>query len=283
VSDESRNPDNYCYRHPDRESYIICQRCGRTICPECQTQAAVGVHCPECVKLDRQETPRQVRRVSNPFRNAGNRPVVTYTLIGVNVLVYLLQTVTGGALTSFLAYNLNYTISRPWELITYAFAHLSITHIAFNMFSLFIFGPVLEQLVGRARFLALYLISALGGAVGFLAIAVAIPAWITSLSVAGASGAIFGLMGAYFVIARRLGGNSTQFLVVIVLNLVIGFIPSLGIAWQAHVGGLIVGVAVAFVLLATRRRQQRGIQIAALGGITAALIAITAVVTSVVL
>lgn len=221
--------------------------------------------------------------MTNPFRNSGNRPVVTYTLIGLNVFIYLLQIIPGSPVTSLLAYDLRDTISRPWELLTYAFVHLSITHIALNMFSVFIFGPVIEQLVGRARFIALYLLSAFGGAVGFLGIAVLAPSLLTSISVAGASGAIFGLMGAYFVIARRLGSNSTQFLVVIVLNLVIGFVPSLHIAWQAHVGGLVVGVAVAFVLLSTRRRAQRGIQIAAFTGIAVVLVAITGLVASVVL
>ncbi|CAN5152872.1 rhomboid family intramembrane serine protease [soil metagenome] len=235
------------------------------------------MHCPECVKLDRAESPRPERRViSNPFRNSGNRPVVTYAIIGVNAFIYLLELIPGSPVTSVLAYDLRDTISRPWEMLTYAFVHLSVLHIALNMFSVYIFGPVIEQLVGRARYLALYLLAAFGGAVGFLAIAFLAPSLLTSLSVAGASGAIFGLMGAYFVIARRLGGSSAQILVVIVLNLALGFIPGTSIAWQAHVGGLIVGGAVALVYTRTRRRQQRTVQVAALVGIGAALIVIVA-------
>jgi membrane associated rhomboid family serine protease len=275
MSETARNSDNYCYRHPDRESYIICQRCGRTICPECQTQAAVGVHCPECVKLDRQETPRQARRISNPFRNSGSRPVVTYTLIGLNVFLYLLQMITGGSRSPVYLLGAFYgplTQSEPWRIVTSLFLHSpqSIFHIIFNMYALFIFGPMIEQLVGRVRYIVLYLLAGIGGSVAVLLIA-------PQSVVVGASGAIFGLLAAYFVIARRLGANSGQILVVIVLNLAIGFIPGSGVAWQAHVGGLVVGGAIAFLYTATRRRQQRTLQIGALVGIGVLLIVLTVV------
>jgi membrane associated rhomboid family serine protease len=95
--------------------------------------------------------------------------------------------------------------------------------------------------------------------------------------VVGASGAIFGLLGAYFVIQRKLGGNNVQLLIVIGLNLVIGFLPGTNIAWQAHLGGLVVGSAVALVYLRTRRRDQRGLQIALVGGIVAVVLALTVV------
>jgi membrane associated rhomboid family serine protease len=139
------------------------------------------------------------------------------------------------------------------------------------MYSLWLVGPALERMLGRVRFLALYLISGFGGSVGVLLLAP------HNEAVLGASGAIFGLFGAYFLIARRLGGNATQFLVVIVINLVVGFIPGFGIAWQAHVGGLITGLAIAFVYLETRPRQRRWAQILLTAVIAVILIVVTAV------
>ncbi len=271
----SGTPDtsaHYCYRHPDRQSYILCQRCGRTICTECQTQAAVGVHCPECIREARASEPRRKPAILRTLRRPGNAPVVTYALIGVTALVYVLQILPGSPVTSALAYFGPFTPSEPWRMITALFVHSqgSLLHIMFNMFSLFIFGPLIEGMVGRARFLALYLVSGLGGSVAVLVLAPVTP-------VVGASGAIFGLLGAYFVIQRRLGGNNVQILIVIGLNLVIGFLPGTNIAWQAHLGGLIAGAAVAFVYLRTRRPDQKTVQLALVAGIVAVLVAITVI------
>ena len=261
---------NFCYRHPDRQSYILCQRCGRTVCTDCQTQAAVGVHCPECVKEARASAPRTRPAVLSAFRSSSSKPVVTWSLIGVTVLVYLLQILPGSPVTQALLYYPPFTYTEPWRMITAVFVHSqgSIFHLLFNMYSLFIFGPLLERLVGRGRFLALYLLSGFGGSVGVLLLAPLTP-------VVGASGAIFGLLGAFFVIQRRLGGNNVQLLVLIVLNLVIGFIPGFNVAWQAHLGGLIVGAAIALLYLRTRRADQKVIQIAMLGGIFAVLVGLT--------
>jgi membrane associated rhomboid family serine protease len=267
---------DFCYRHPDRQSYILCQRCGRTVCAECQTQAAVGVHCPECVREAQQSAPKTksatVTRMRTAMRPSSGKPVVTYALIIVNLAVFGLEFVTGGyagAVFQWLAYTGGLTETQPWRMLTSAFVHSpgSIFHILFNMYSLFIFGPIIENLVGRGRFLALYLLAALGGSVAVLLLA---PASV----VVGASGAIFGLLGAFFVIQRKLGGTSVQLLIVIGLNLVIGFVVP-NVAWQAHVGGLVVGAGVAAIYLATRRRAQRGAQIAAVAGVAAALVAVT--------
>ena len=263
---------NFCYRHPDRQSYILCQRCGRTVCPDCQTQAAVGVHCPECVKEARASAPRTRPAVLSAFRSGSSKPVVTWSLIGVTLLVYLLQILPGSPVTQALLYYPPFTYTEPWRMITAIFVHSqgSIFHLLFNMYSLFIFGPILERLVGRSRFLALYLLSGFGGSVGVLLLAPQTP-------VVGASGAIFGLFGAFFIIQRRLGGTNVQLLVLLGLNLVIGFIPGFNIAWQAHLGGLIVGAAIALVYLRTRRADQKVIQIAMLAGIFAILVALTLV------
>ena len=151
--------------------------------------------------------------------------------------------------------------------MTSIFIHLSILHLLFNMYSLYVFGPILERLLGHGRYIALFLLSGLGGSVAVLLIAPGTP-------VAGASGAIFGLLGAFFVIQRHLGGNNVQLLIVIGLNLAIGFIVP-NIAWQAHVGGLIVGGLVSLIFVRTRNRQQRGIQLALLGATLVGLIALT--------
>jgi membrane associated rhomboid family serine protease len=277
VTDSARDTDDFCYRHPDRQSYILCQRCGRTVCAECQTQAAVGVHCPECVREARESAPRTrpavVTRMRSSLRGSSGVPVVTYSLIGINVAAYLLQLVTGGLALQAFAYlaTPGATVAEPWLMLTAAFLHSmsSPLHILFNMFSLYIFGPILEQAIGRARFLVLYLLAAFGGSVAVLLLN-------PGVVVVGASGAIFGLMGAFFVVQRRLGGNSAQLLIVIGLNLVIGFVVP-GISWEGHVGGLVVGSGVAAIYLATRRRQQKPAQIAAVAGVAVLLLAITAV------
>ena len=272
MSSAPSNSASYCYRHPDRQSYILCQRCGRTICPQCQTQAAVGVHCPECIREAQAAAPKQRSAILSSLRRTGDAPVVTFSIIGVTALVYVLQLLPGSSVTNALAFYGPFTPGEPWRLLTSLFVHSqgSLLHLLFNMFSLFIFGPLLEGMVGRVRFLALYLIAGLGGSVAVLLLAPYTP-------VVGASGAIFGLLGAYFVIQRKLGGNNVQLLIVIGLNLVIGFLPGTNIAWQAHLGGLIVGSAVALVYLRTRRRDQRTKQIALVAGIVAVILVLTVV------
>jgi membrane associated rhomboid family serine protease len=248
---------NYCYRHPNRQSFVLCQRCGRTICPECQTPGAVGVVCPECMR-DQRATAPKVKSQLRTRLTGSSAPVVTYSLIGLCVLVYVLQAFSGGIVTDALQYAGVYSqheLFQPWRLITSIFVHYSILHIALNMYSLLIFGALLEPLLGRIRYLVLFLISGFAGSVAVLLIAV------PEQAVGGASGAIFGLFGAFFVIQRRLGGNATQLLVLIGINLVIGFIPSFGISWQAHIGGLVGGALVGLIYTETRAPSRRPIQI----------------------
>jgi membrane associated rhomboid family serine protease len=268
--------ENRCYRHPDRETFVKCQRCGRPICGQCQTLAPVGVHCPECVREARGSVAQAARPIGRRFANAvrpsGGRPIVTYAIIGLCLVIYLLQYVTGNTrspITTDLWYAPIQTAAQPYRMLTSLFIHESPLHVLLNMYSLFLVGPALESMLGRIRYLALFLIAGFGGSVGVLLIGS------PKIAVLGASGAIFGLFGAYFLIARRLGGNATQFLVVIVLNLVIGFIPGFGIAWQAHVGGLITGLAIAFVYLETRPLARRPLQILLTVAIAALLVAVT--------
>jgi membrane associated rhomboid family serine protease len=279
VSEQAGSSDNFCYRHPDRQSYILCQRCGRTVCAECQTQAPVGVHCPECRREAMQSAPRTKPAIVTAINRArhGGAPVVTYTLLGVLAAVYLLQQVSGGVVTQALAYHPVLTTTEPWRMLTSTFVHSqgSIFHILFNGYALWLFGRILEPALGRWRFLTLYLLSGLGGSAAVL--------WLSPDTwVVGASGAVFGLFAAMFVIQRGLGGNATQLLIVIGLNLVIGFIPGTNISWQAHLGGLIVGALVALVLMKTRSPRQVGRQRLLLLGVLA-LVVVTIILGAVTL
>ncbi len=263
---------NVCYRHPDRQSYIRCQRCGRTICPECQTQAAVGVHCPECVREARASMPRTQPAIVTALRRTG-APVVTYAIIALCVLVFAGELIFGSPFINDIVYFAPYTLSEPWRIVTHLFAHspaFPFLHLLFNMLTLFMFGRVLEPLLGRLRFIALYFLSGFGGAVAVLLLA-------PGTAVLGASGAIFGIVAAYFVIQRRLGFSNPTLLIIIVVNLAIGFFPGSSISWQAHVGGLIVGAAIGLIYIRTRSRAQRTLQVILIAVVAVALAAIIAV------
>ena len=280
-ADFQRNTDNYCYRHPDRQSFVLCQRCLRTICPECQTQGAVGVICPECMAEQRKkQTPAQrkaERRWSRPRAVAtyGGRPVVTYAIIAITAFAFLLGLIPGfGGLVRgsllFWAPSIYPTLPvpfQPWTVLTVALVHSSFWHIGLNMLALWLIGRSLEPLLGRWRFLTLYLLSTLGGSV-----AVALLSFPTQ--VVGASGAIFGLFGALLVIGRHLGANVTGIAIILGLNLVIGFIPGFNVSWQAHVGGLVVGALVGLIFSVTRSPRRRALQTALLAAVALGLVAL---------
>jgi len=274
VTDHAANPGNFCYRHPDRQSFILCQRCGRTICTECQTPAAVGVHCPECVREQRAQfaANRKASGAPSGLTVARRRFAMldqkgTFVLVVVSVAIWLLDQVTGRYLTALLAYNSLLLPTQPWRIVTSLFVHSGFFHIAFNMWALWVFGRMLENLLGTWRFLALYFIS---GIFGTLAVTVLAP----GTGVLGASGAIFGLFAAFFVIQRSLGINAVQLLVIIGLNLVIGFLPGTNISWQAHVGGIVGGFLTGLVFAQTRNIRRRPLQIALLVAEAVAAIAL---------
>lgn len=250
-----------CPRHPDRVAYVRCQRCGQPTCPECQRPAAVGVQCVSCVAAAQKQV-RQGRTVFGGSLAMG-RPLVSLSIMAICAAVFVGQKVMPG-LTGDIAFAPFAGRSEPWRFLTAAFAHSPsmLLHIGFNMYALWIMGQYLEPLLGRARFLALYLISALGGSVGYLVLAAPLTleqitagrhgAWITPT--VGASGAVFGLFGAYLVLNRRLGRSSAGMVVMIAINGVLGFVVP-GIAWQAHLGGLLVGIAAAAVIAYTGHRR----------------------------
>ena len=261
MSNPAYDSSNTCYRHPDRQSFVLCQRCGRTICPECQTPAAVGVHCPECVREQRAQFSANRRASGGPsgFTVARRRFAMldqkaTVVIIAVSVAVWLLDQVSGRFLTNLFAYYTPLVGTQPWRLVTGLFVHSSFLHVAFNMFAVFIFGRMLENLLGSWRFLALYFLAGLGGDLAVSWLSPATP-------VVGASGAVFGLFAAFFIIQRSLGYNAVQLLVVMGLNLVVGFLPGTNVSWQAHVGGIVLGFVTGFVFSKTRNVRQRGLQL----------------------
>lgn len=291
MSETEQAPET-CYRHPDRPTYIHCQRCDRPICADCQTPAPVGVLCPECMRDGRASISATRGGTAGAFRRLLPRgvPVVTYVLMALCVIGFLAQFVLGGAVTDAGVLDPRFIASQPWRLLTSAFLHANILHILFNLYALFIFGPLLEQFLGRLRFLALYLISAFGGSVGVVAVyQLAVETngasehligtllrWSPAL---GASGAIFGLLGATLAMRRALGVAPTQLIVVVVANLAFSFFVP-GIAWEAHVGGLITGFAIGLAFVRTRRTDQRVTQIGTVAAIAAVLVVLVVVFVS---
>ena len=271
TADFSRNSDNFCYRHPDRVSFVMCQRCLRTICHECQTPAAVGVVCSECMKQQKADRTPAQKKADRRWRggSAGMSLVrsgtpVTYGIIAITVVAYFFDWITNRAVSGALAYN-PFALSEPWRLLTVALTHAGIFHVGLNMLALYLIGRSLEPLIGSSRFLVLYLIATIGGDA---AVSLLSPGWVV-----GASGAIFGLMGALIVIARRLGTDITGMLVVLGINFAYGFLVG-GISWQAHLGGAIAGALVGLIYYNTRQRSQRTAQILWLSGLTVVLVAL---------
>lgn len=246
-----------CYRHPDRETWVRCQRCDRPICPDCMRDAAVGFQCPECVA----EGNRGIRQAKSTFGGAVVRaPYVTWTILAANVLVFVAQYFVPdiqrllGMNSLFVALGDEY-----YRLITAAFVHGGMFHILFNSWALYVIGPYLERAFGHVRFVALYLVSALGGSVLGL--------WMDNprILTVGASGAIFGLFGAVFVVGRRLNLDVRGIAVLIAINLAITFIVP-GISWTGHIGGLVTGAALSAALAYAPRENRAVWQGAAVAG-----------------
>ncbi len=204
------------------------------------------------------------------FRIRGTKlPSVTVSIIAVTTVVFLLQLAPALGVTNGILFAPIYAFGQfvpdgvpyePWRMITAAFAHsasgqLFFLHILFNMYTLWMFGQVLETLLGHLKFLVLYLLSALGGSLAVFGWAFIVPNSITT-AVVGASGAIFGLVGAFVIIQRSLGSVNRGLLILVAINLVIGFIPGAGISWQSHVGGLVVGALFALIVYYSRRQPK---------------------------
>ena len=241
-----------CYRHPDRETRVSCSECGRGICPDCMIFAPVGIRCPDHagVAQGAQRVTRGVRRAAYE----GGGALVTKVLIGINLAVYALNLAQGSSLNRTSGWLFDegaLVVQSPWggladgewwRLLTAAFLHGSLLHIAMNMLVLWIIGAPVEEALGRGRFLALYMISGLSGSAGALLFD---PDAIT----VGASGAIFGILGAALILERQrnyvLGGSALSFLVI---NLIITFAFPNIISIGGHLGGLAGGALGALAL-----------------------------------
>jgi membrane associated rhomboid family serine protease len=244
-----------CYRHPDRATYVQCTRCNRYICPECMRDAAVGHQCAECVN----QGAKTVRQPKTAFGGQQRSvPVVTYGLIAVNVAMFILQTVSTKVQGELVLWSPGVAQGDLYRLLSSAFLHYGITHLLFNMWALYVIGPPLEMWLGRLRFTALYVLSALGGSVLVYLLSP------LTASTAGASGAVFGLFGASFVVGKRLNLDVRWVVGLIAINLaftfVIPLISSQNISWQGHIGGLVTGAVVAAAFAYAPRQGRNPVQ-----------------------
>jgi membrane associated rhomboid family serine protease len=271
-----------CFRHPGRETYVSCVRCGRPACPDCLRSAPVGQQCVECVREGNRAIPRSRTVFGGRVAAGGAR--VTWVLVALNAAIYLIELANNKVIDRFAMIGLardpalgNQLVGvadhQYYRLVTAAFLHSTTPlHILFNMWALIVVGPSLEMALGRLRFTVVYLMSALGGSVCFYYLGA------PNAPSVGASGAIFGLFGAWFVVARRLHLDARGIVVLIAVNLVISFtIPA--IAWQAHVGGLVTGAALTAAYAYAPRNQRALVQAGATLGLLALLILATVVRT----
>ena len=273
-SDPRAAPD--CPRHPGVRSVDYCKRCNRPMCVDCAIPTEVRSICVDCASPKRGWA-RRASRVG-----AAGTPVVTYSMMAICVLMYVVTSVSP-SLKASLSLVPATLASRPWTILTGAFLHHDFMHILFNMLSVYWVGRAIEPVMGRWRFLTLYLVSALGGSAFILAWCLIQPSEIF-VSTVGASGAVFGLFGAVFVLQRLGGSDTTLILVLLGISLVRGFTAS-GISWQGHIGGAIAGVAATWVLArlarpcagVTEAAQNRRQALAALGMI-AGMVALNSLV-----
>jgi membrane associated rhomboid family serine protease len=237
----------YCYRHPDRETGLSCSECGRPVCADCANFGPVGIRCPDHASVRQGPTtrlrPRPVRRAPGLALATGEAPV-TKALIAINLAIYLITvlqshstTPTGSIVNRFLLYGPAVAHGDWWRLVTSMFLHASILHIGFNMYVLWVIGTPVEQYLGKMRYLGLYFVSGLAGSAGALLQSPVTP-------VLGASGAIFGILGAMMIIEWQVTGRlAGQAAALVAINLGLSFvIPN--ISWGGHVGGLIGGILI---------------------------------------
>ncbi|WP_430334946.1 rhomboid family intramembrane serine protease [Rhodococcus sp. ACT016] len=251
ASEGTPPPQPRCVRHPDRPTALACTRCGRPACPDCLRAASVGHQCVDCVVAGQRDA-RPARTVAGAtVRTQVPTPLLTYFLIAANVAIFAVTAVQS---RSVLDNHLSSPLFVDWVLwgpavaageygriVTSGFLHIGLMHLAVNMFALYVIGRDIEIVLGRARYLAVYLISLLGGSASVLLLDPMVPT-------AGASGAIFGLLGAQAVILLRLRRSPTPVLAVIAINVIISLtIP--GISLWGHMGGLVAGAVATAALL----------------------------------
>ena len=246
--------DLVCYRHPKRETGRRCTRCGKPACMDCLVQVSVGSHCLDCAKASRPTVQKRAK-----FWNARQPALVTMTLIAINVLVFIYagirdsRSIAGNFTQTHYDLALNEQLlangDEWYRLITSGFLHYGIIHIGFNMYLLYLLGQMLEPTLGRVRFLLVYFASLLGGSAGVLLLE---PMAFT----AGASGAVFGLMGLAFVGSYLNGANplNTSIGTLLMLNLFLTFMLRDRISVGGHLGGAIAGAICALFVMAPRHK-----------------------------
>jgi membrane associated rhomboid family serine protease len=259
-----------CFRHPGRETYVSCVRCGRPACPDCLRSAAVGQQCVECIRSGN----RGGRRPSGAFGGrVVNGATVTWAIVAINLLLYLVEwaqpniandlAMLGRGVQTPGGPLVGVATGQWYRLITCAFlpppgvGNLGPLDILFNMWALIWLGPAVERTLGGTRYLTVYLVSAVGGSVLYYYLA---QPYQPAL---GASGAIFGLLGALFVVARKRQLDTRPLVTIVVLNLVLDFFLRSQIAWQAHVGGMLTGGILTAAFVYAPRRQRTAVQVAA--------------------
>ncbi len=276
-----------CYRHTDRETWIKCQRCDNPICPDCMTPASVGFQCPTCIKDGAKST--RTGRLPYGGERSANPALTSFVLIGINIALWVMiratqrpEGLSGDLVQALWLLPQSPEVgvgARPfdsvaggefWQVLTSAFAHIDGVHIAFNMVALYFLGPQLELVLGRVRFLALYLVSALTGSVAVMLLSS------ENTPTLGASGAIFGLLGALIVVAIKIRGDVQQLLVWLGINVVYTFVGS-NISWQGHFGGLLGGALIAAVVVYSPRERRPVYQWSGIAAVTLVSLALIAV------
>jgi membrane associated rhomboid family serine protease len=251
-----------CYRHPDRETNVSCSNCGRPICPDCMTTTPVGMRCPEC------------SRERTTVRNVGGAPgrgdaPATYAIIALCVAGFVAEIAGGGGFGRLGGggviedgglFGPAVADGEPYRIVTSAFLHAGVLHLGLNMFALYILGTLLEPAIGSARFVGIFAVSVLAGAFGALLLD---PLELT----VGASGGVFGLMAAGFLIARNRGFDrlASEIGFFVILNLLFTFTFS-GISVGGHLGGLIGGGLAALLITGLESRGAPNARAVEIGG-----------------
>ena len=251
-----------CVRHPDRPTRLLCTRCDRPACPDCLRDASVGMQCVDCVN----EGARSVRR---PRTLAGaqvsnGRPIITQVMIALNVLAYVVTVVQSGSpMNNSRAGLFTATSMIPeltangewWRILTSGFMHFGLIHLALNMAALFVVGPVVEQELGRLRYSVVYLLSLLGGS------AAAFYFGTICQQLAGASGAVFGLMGALLIVFKRQKRDISTILVIVGINLVSNLFTNASLL--GHLGGFVIGGLLTLAMVKAPQKNRNAYQVGA--------------------
>jgi len=279
-AERTASPAPRCYRHADRETWVSCTRCERPICPDCLRPASVGFQCPQCVA----EGNASIRRPRTAYGGSvSERPGLVSVVLGVlSVVAFAITVITSpGGFTGNIGSRLFDELKlvpvlvaldgEYWRLIGAAFLHIGSLHLLGNMLSLAIVGPALERVFGAWRFLAIYLAGALGGSVAVYLFGSPYGA------VAGASGAIFGLFAATLIVLRRLGLDARFMVLAIGLNFVVSFRP--GVSLLGHLGGFVAGGLATLALVYAPKASRTQLQVMAMGGLAAIMVALVLVRT----